>query len=71
MREDSDRIEKALDLRKKGYTLSQIADELGGITRQSVHRWIHKFQEPIEEKTIKRKMKNQYGTYERTFKIKV
>ncbi len=39
-------IRRALKLRKKGMTLSQIAEDIGGITRQGIFYWIKKFSKP-------------------------
>jgi len=72
MRNQEETIKQALELRKKGFTLSEIAKEIGGnVTRQTIHRWLQKYQPPTEEKTIKIKQKNQYKEYDRTFKIKI
>ena len=61
-----------MKLRKKGRTYSQIVDEIGGVmTRQNVMRLLYKFQPPKKDIIIKRKQRNQYGEYEREFKIKV
>lgn len=72
MRNDKETIEKALNLRKQGKTYSQIAEILDNkVTRQSIMRWLHRFQMPKEERIIKRKMRNQYGEYERKFVINI
>ena len=72
MRHNKETINKILDLRKEGKSSSQIADATGNImARQSVMRILHKFQKPTQEVTIKRKQRNQYGEYEREFKIKI
>ena len=42
MRNNEKDIRKALWLRKKGYTLAQIAEIIGGISRQSILRWLKK-----------------------------
>jgi transposase-like protein len=72
MRGNEETIKKAMFLRKKGLTFAQIAEELGGkFSRQTIHKWINKFQPPTQEKIIKRKQRNQFKEYERKFKIKV
>ena len=71
MRNKKELIERALELRKQGRTLAQISEEIGGVTRQTINRWLQKFQPPTEEKIAIVNMKNQYGKYERKFKIKV
>lgn len=71
MRNKREDIERALELRKQGKTLAQISNEIGGVTRQTIHRWLQKFQPPTEEKTAIVETKNQYGKYKREFKIKV
>jgi transposase-like protein len=72
MRNDIKDIRRALYLRKKGYTLSQIAEIIGGISRTSVRRWIHRFQPPEKEKIVTRNMGSRWGgEYKRSFKIKI
>jgi transposase-like protein len=72
MKNNADEILKALELRKEGKTLSQIAGELGNkVTRQTINLWLHKYQPPTEETTIKKMQKNQFGEFEREFKIKI
>lgn len=72
MRSNKNMINKALKLRKKGKTYSQIKEILNNkISRKTIGRWLDKFQPPKEEKIIKRKIQNQYGEYEREFKIKI
>lgn len=72
MRNSSADILKALELRKEGKTFSQIAELLGNkMTRQSVCKWMQKYQPGTEEATATRKTNNQYGEYEREFKIKI
>lgn len=73
MRTPDFEIRKAMRLRKKGYTYSQIAEVIGGVTRQTVMRWLRKYQPIKKEKISKvRKMKSRWGTeYSRKFKIKV
>ena len=54
MRTPAEKILEALELRKEGKTFSEISDKLGEegtkITRQSVHKWVNKYQPPTEEK---------------------
>ena len=72
MRNQEETIKKALALRKEGNSLSKIAEKIGGnVTRQTILRWLQKYQPPQNEKIIKIKQKNQYKEYERTFKIKI
>lgn len=72
MRHNKEVIDKILKLRRDGKTYSQIAEEIGNVmARQSVMRILHKFQPAKKEIIIKRKQKNKYGEYERSFKIKV
>lgn len=72
MRNQEKTIKQALKLRKQGNSLAKIAEKIGGnVTRQTILRWLQKYQPPTEEKTIKVKQKNQYGEYERNFKIKI
>jgi len=73
MRNSERDIQKALWLRKKGYTLSQIAEIIGGISRITILRWLKKNKyEPKKEKIINRKCKNRWGTENtRRFKIHI
>jgi len=72
MRHNRGTINRILQLRKQGKTYSQIADEIGDVmSRQSVMRIINKLQKPEKDIIIKRKQHNQYGEYEREFKIKI
>lgn len=72
MRNQEETIKKALAFRKEGNSLAQTVEKIGGgVTRQTIKRWLEKYQPPTEEKTIKVKQKNQHGEYEREFKIKV
>ena len=43
MRNNEEDIRKALALHKKGYTLSQIAKTIGGISRTTALHWIKRF----------------------------
>ena len=73
MRNNEETIKKALALRKEGNSFAQIAEKIGGgVTRQTICRWLQKYNpSPTEEKIIKVKQKNQYGEFERDWKIKV
>lgn len=75
MRNNADIILKAMELRKEKKTFAQIADELKKdgtkVTRQTVHHWIQKYQKPKEEVIVKRNQRNQFGEFEREFKIKI
>jgi transposase-like protein len=71
MKHNAKKIEKALQLRKQGKTLSEIAKEIKGVSRQTIHRWLHNFQEPEKEITIQKEQSNQFGKYKREFKIKI
>jgi len=71
MRNKRVNIERALELRKQGKTLAQISKDIGGVTRQTIHKWLQKFQPPTEEKIAIVEINNQYRKYERKFKIKV
>ena len=72
MRNNEETIKRALALRKEGNSLAQIVKKIGGgVTRQTISRWLQKFQPPTEEKTAIINMKNQYSKYQRKFKIKV
>lgn len=64
------KIQKAIELFNQGLSLSQIADKIGDVSRQTIHRWIHKYNIPKKDKVIVREQKNQYGTYTREYKIK-
>lgn len=73
MRQSNVKIEEAIRLRKKGYTFSQIANKIKGVSRQTVLRWLQKFDyKPTKETIVKVRMKSRWGTYYyREFKIKV
>jgi len=71
MRNSQENIIKALKLRKQGLSLAQISEKINGVTRQTIHRWLQQYQPPTKEKEITIKQRNQYGEYERKFKIKV
>lgn len=74
MRNSEKDIRKALWLRKKGYTTSQIAEIIGGVSRQTIFRWIQeKDKSPKNKlKIAERKMKSRWGTeYKRKFEIRV
>lgn len=72
MRHNKEVIKKIMKLRKQGKTYSQIAGEIGGVmTRQNVLRLLRKLQPPKKEVIIRRKQRNQWGEYERNFKIKI
>lgn len=73
MRNDIRDIRRALYLRKKGYTLSQIAEIIGGVSRQTILRWLKKYYESFpKEKIISRVMKSRWGTtYRRNFTIHI
>ena len=43
MRGSADDIKKAVALHKKGYTLSQIAKTIGGISRTTALHWVKRF----------------------------
>lgn len=71
MKHNAKEIEKALQLRKQGKTLSEIAKEIKGVSRQTIHRWLQTFQKPKKEITIQKEQSNQFGKYTREFKIKI
>lgn len=72
MRNPSGEILRALELRKEGKTFSQIAEILGNkMTRQTICKWMQKYQPSTEDIIIRRNQRNQYGEYEREFKIKI
>lgn len=74
MRNSERDIRKALWLRKKGYTTSQIAEIIGGVSRQTIFRWIQKKDKSPRNKLkiVERKMKSRWGTeYKRKFEIRV
>lgn len=65
-------INYALRLRDKGYTLSQIAERIGGISRQGVLRWLQKYRlSKGENRNITRTINNKGKIYLRKFKIKI
>jgi len=73
MRNHEFKIKKAIELFNQdnpSLSYQQIADKIGGVTRQTIHRWIHKYNILKEDKVIEREQKNQYGTYTRKYKIK-
>ena len=72
MRNDRPIIEKALKLRREGKTLAQISNEIKVVSRQTIKRWLDKFQPPTKEKIVNLKIKNKNGKdYNRNFKIKI
>jgi len=70
MRNHEFKIKKAIELFNQDLSYQQIADKIGGVSRQTIHRWIHKYNIPRKDKVIVREQKNQYGTYTREIKIK-
>lgn len=75
MRNNAEVILKAMELRKKGKTFAQISEALKkdgtDVTRQSICKWMQEYQPATKEITVKRNQKNQFGEYEREFKIKI
>ena len=70
MRVSETKINKAIELFNQGYSYSQIAKKVKGVSRQTICRWLKKYKVPKKDKVIEREVKNQYGTYKRKFNIK-
>ena len=70
MRVSKGKLESAFRLRHQGFTYSQIAKKLKGISRQTICKWMKKYKIPLKEREVEIEMKNQYGKYKRKFKIK-
>ena len=72
MRNPRWKIKKAVKLRNKGFSLSQIANEVGGVSRQTIWRWLKDIRKPRGRyKITYREMRNQYGKYKRSFRIRI
>jgi transposase-like protein len=70
MRVSETKIKKAIELFNQGYSYSQIAKKIKGVSRQTVGRWLNKYKVPKKDRVFEREIKNQYGTYTRKFNIK-
>jgi len=71
MRNSEVKIKKAIELFNSGFSYSQIANKIRGVSRQTIGRWLKKYNvKKPKERIIEREMKNQYGTYKRKFLIK-
>lgn len=70
MRASKNKLERAFKLRHQGFSYSQIAKKLKGISRQTIGKWLKKYKIPLKEREVEIEMKNQYGKYKRKFKIK-
>jgi transposase-like protein len=71
MRVSEIKLKKAFELFNKGYSYSQIAKKIKGVSRQTIGRWLQKYKIPKpKERVFEREVKNQYGTYKRKFLIK-
>ena len=70
MRVSETKLKKAFELFNQGYSYSQIANKIKGVSRQTIGKWLKKFKIPKKDRVFEREMKNQFGTYTRKFNIK-
>ena len=70
MRVSETKLNRAFELRHEGYSYSQIAKKIKGVSRQTIGRWLKKYKIPLKEREVIIEQKNQFGKYKRRFKIK-
>jgi transposase-like protein len=71
MRVSEVKLKKAIELFNEGLSYSQIAKKIKGVSRQTIGRWLIKYNIPKQDKIFEREMKSRWGgTYKRKFNIK-
>ena len=71
MRVSENKLDKAFELFNQGFSYSQIANTIKGVSRQTIGKWLKKYKIPKKDRIFEREMKSRWGTnYKRKFNIK-
>jgi len=71
MRVHEIKIKKAFELFNQGYSYAQIAHKIKGVSRQTIGKWLDKYniQKP-KERIIEHEQRNQFGKFKRKYLVK-